>query len=111
MPYSGGPDTSVPQPEERADTPVPFDVTLATAVTAEDFATIPAGKIGHSIDLINLGPGNVWIRNDTDASPTTGILVKKNEAYFASALKVTARWSFIGAAGQTPHIRGVVWAG
>ena len=111
MPFSGGPDLSVPQPEERADTPVPFSVTLATAGTAEDFATIPVGKKGHSIDLINLGPGSIWIVPDANATAATGIMVKRNESYSADQLGVASRWSFIGETGKTPAIRGVVWCG
>lgn len=111
MPFSGGPDTSVTAPGDRADVSVPFNIILAVAAIAEDFATIPAGKRGYNISLTNLGPGNVWITHDATASSANGILVRAKESYSDEGLGVTTKWSFIGETGKLPAIRGVVWCG
>lgn len=111
MPFSGGPDTSVPAPTTRATVHVAFNVTLAVAGTAQDFATIPVGKVGHNIRLVNLGPGDVCISPDATASAGSGIMVRAREEYRDEGLGVATRWSFVGEAGKTPAIRGVVWCG
>ena len=111
MPFSGGPDTSIPMPVDRADSSVPFKVTLAVAGTAEDFATIPAGKRGYNISITNLGPGDAWITPDATATSANGILIRAKETYSDEGLGVTTKWSFIGEAGKTPIVRGVVWCG
>lgn len=112
MPFTGGPDQSVPAPAQPGtDTPLPFSHTLAVAGTADDFVTIPVGKVGKTISLVNLGPGSAWILNDATATSATGIEVKPKEGYSDDGLEVTTRWSVIGEAGKTPTIRGVAWAG
>lgn len=89
-----------------------FDKTLTTANTAEDFVTIPVGKKGRNISIVNVGPGKAWIHADVDATaalPSIGLDV--GDTYSDLDLGVATRWSFIGSLGTQPRIRGVVWAG
>ncbi len=93
-----------------ADTPTPFDSTLAVADTAEDLVTVPALKTGRSFTLKNKGPGSVFLAFDADAT-TAGVEVEAKDNYSESNIEIGTRVSFIGAAGKTPRVFGVLWSG
>lgn len=93
-----------------ADTPTPFNVTLAVADTAEDLATVPALKKGRNLTLKNKGPGSVFIAFDADAT-TADVEVEAKDNYSEVNIEVADRISFIGETGKTPHVFGVLWSG
>jgi len=103
-----------PQPKFTypfADTPTPFDVTLAVAATAEDLVTVPGGKKGRHLSLVNEGPGVVALGFDATAI-ITDLLLEEGDAYDERDLEISTNISFINVtAGQTPRIRGVLWSG
>lgn len=97
--------------EALSDTDTPFDVTLVTPATAEDFVTVPGGKKGRIISLVNEGPGVVAIKADATAVVTDTLLFE-GDAYSESRLDVATKFSFINVTpGESPRIRGVLWSG
>jgi hypothetical protein len=94
-----------------ADAPTPFDVTLAVAATAEDLVTVPGGKNGRAVSLVNEGPGEVAIAFDATAV-ITDLLLAEGDAYDEHNLEIGTKLSFINVtAGQTPRVRGILWSG
>ncbi len=94
-----------------ADTDTPFDVTLTTAGTAEDLATVPATKKGRAVSLFNHGPGNVRLGFDGTAT-VADLLLLEGEAYDEAGLELSTKVSFLNATvGQLPRVRGILWSG
>lgn len=93
-----------------ADTPTPFNVILAAADTAEDLATVPALKKGRNFTLKNKGPGSVFIAFDADAT-TADVEVEAKDNYSEINVEIDTRISFIGEAGKTPRVFGILWSG
>lgn len=107
MPFT--PVTKVKTPV--ADTSTPINKTLTTAGTAEDLVTVPVGRKGRSLSIVNEGPGDIAIKNDATAT-ATDTLVREGEAYAESGLEVSTKFSFINVtAAATPFVRGVLWSG
>lgn len=106
MPFQPAPEVDV----GLADEDTPFDLTLATAGTAEDLVTVPVNKLGRSISLVNEGPGSVFIEFDGVAT-LTSVEVTRRESYSEAHLAIGAKVSFIGETGKTPRVRGVLWSG
>ena len=107
MPITPRPFLTVP----TADTFTPFDVTLAIAATAEDLITVPAGKKGRLISLVNEGPGEVALAFDATAT-ITDLLLGEGDAYDEHNLEITTNVSFINVtASETPRVHGVLWSG
>jgi hypothetical protein len=103
--------TTVVTEKIMADESTPIDVTLAVAATAEDLATVPFGKKGRSISLINEGPGDVALKFDGVATEAD-VLIKEAEGYSEANLEIAANVSFINVTpAQTPRVRGVLWSG
>ena len=97
--------------ESQADTDTPFDVTLAVADTAEDVVSVPGGKKGRIISLVNEGPGDIALKADGTAT-TADLLLKNGEAYSETRLEVSTNFSFINVtAASNPRVRGVLWSG
>lgn len=97
--------------EKLADTDTSFDVTLAVAATAEDLVTVPGGKKGRVISLVNEGPGDISLKADATAT-IADLLLKEGEAYSESRLEVSTKFSFINVtASALPRVRGVLWSG
>jgi hypothetical protein len=86
-----------------------FDVTLAVADTAEDVVTPPVGKTGRIISLVNEGPGKVFLTFDGTAT-TADLALDKRDMYSESDVSITTNISFVGEAGKTPRVRGVLWS-
>ena len=93
-----------------ADTPTPFNLTLAVADTAEDLVAVPALKTGRSLTLKNKGPGSVFLAFDADAT-ITDIEVEAKDNYSETNIEIGTKVSFIGAAGKTPRVFGILWSG
>ena len=93
-----------------ADTPTPFDSTLALADTAEDLVAVPVLKKGRNFTLKNKGPGSVFLAFDADAT-TADVEVEARDNYSANNIEITTKVSFIGAAGKTPRVFGILWSG
>ena len=97
--------------EQLADTDTAFDVVLAVTDTAEDFVTVPGGKKGRTISLVNEGPGAIAVSADSVAL-VDDLLLEEGDAYSESRLEVSSAFSFINVtASQTPRVRGVLWSG
>ena len=97
--------------EQLADVDTPFDVTLSVSDTAEDLVTVPGGKKGRILSLVNEGPGDIALKADNTAT-VTDLLLKDGEAYSESRLDVSSRFSFINVtASAQPRVRGVLWSG
>lgn len=94
-----------------ADTSTPFDVTLATPATAEDLVTVPGGKKGRIVSLVNEGPGSVAIAFDADAT-TSDLLLLAGDTYSEMNLEISTKLSFINVtAAQNPRVQGILWSG
>ena len=93
-----------------ADTPTPFNVTLAVADVAEDLVTVPALKKGRNLTLKNKGPGSVFLAFDADAT-TADVEVEAKDNYSEVGIEIDTKVSFIGEAGKTPRVFGVLWSG
>lgn len=101
----------VPVKTPVADTPTPFDETLTTAGTAQDLVSVPVGKKGRAVSLVNEGPGAVALAFDATAT-ASDLLLEEGDAYDEHDLEVDTKVSFINVTlGQTPRIRGVLWSG
>ncbi len=97
--------------EKFADEDTSFDVTLAIAATAEDLVTVPGGKKGRIISLVNEGPADAAIKADATAV-VTDTLLEEGDAYSEAKLEVATKFSFINVTpAQTPRVRGVLWSG
>lgn len=93
-----------------ADTPTPFNATLAIADTAEDFVTVPALKKGRSLTLKNKGPGSVFIAFDATAT-VSDLEIESRDNYNEFNVEIATKISFIGDTGKTPRIFGILWSG
>lgn len=94
-----------------ADTPTPFDVTLAVAATAEDLVSVPGGKKGRMISIVNEGPGDVAVAFDAEAL-VTDLLLIEGDAYDDHDLEISTKVSFINVtAAAQPRLRGILWSG
>ncbi len=94
-----------------ADTPTPFDVTLAASDTAEDVVTVPSNKFGRIVSLVNEGPGSVALEFDGTAV-VTDLLLEEGDAYDEQNLEISTNISFINVTPtETPRIRGILWSG
>ncbi|HEC64699.1 MAG TPA: hypothetical protein ENI23_05365 [bacterium] len=93
-----------------ADTPTPFDVTLAVSDTAEDLVVVPSPKKGRVLSLVNEGPGAVALA--FDATATTGdLLLEEGDTYDEQNLEISTNISFINVTPtETPRIRGILWS-
>lgn len=107
MPIKPRPKIKVPV----ADTSTPFNATLATPATAEDLATVPSGKKGRMVSLVNEGPGDVALAFDGDAT-VADLLLLEGDAYDEHDLEISTKVSFINVTtGEQPRVRGVLWSG
>lgn len=94
-----------------ADEATPFDETLTTPATAEDLVTVPSGKKGRAISIVNEGPGDAAVVFDATAT-TADLLLIEGDAYDDQMLEISTKLSFINVtAGQSPRLRGVLWSG
>ncbi len=104
----------IPRPqlkEALADTDTSFDVTLAIPDTAEDFVTVPGGKKGRILSLVNEGPGDIAIKANATALVTDTLLFE-GDAYSEARLDIATKFSFINVTpSASPRIRGVLWSG
>jgi len=97
--------------EALSDTDTPFDVTLTTPATAEDLVTVPSGKRGRIISLVNEGPGDIALKADATAVVTDTLLLE-GDAYSEARLDISTKFSFINVTPtETPRVRGVLWSG
>ncbi len=92
-----------------AEESTPFDVTLAVAGTAEDAVVPPTGKSIRRVNVVNHGPGSVFIEFDGTAT-TTSLEVEQRGSYDEGDIGITTNISFIGETGRTPRVTGVVWS-
>ena len=99
--------------DKTADEEVPFDVTLAVADTAETLFTVPAGKKLRSVTAANEGTGSAHISLTAGAPATTANLeLGKRDSFSENDLDMPeGTYSFIGATGQTPRVRGLAMVG
>lgn len=94
-----------------ADTPTPFDVTLAVPATAEDLVTVPSGKKGRMVSLVNEGPGDAAIAFDADAT-VSDLLLEEGDEYNDHGLEFSTKISVINVTLlATPRVRGIIWSG
>ncbi len=94
-----------------ADTSTPFDVTLAVPDTAEDLVTVPGGKKGRAISLVNEGPGTVAIAFDVTAI-VTDLVLEPGDTYDDQNLEIATKLSFINVtAAVSPRVHGILWSG
>ncbi len=100
---------SITGQRQYADESAIFDVTLAVADTAEDVITPPAGKTGRIISLVNEGPGKVFITFDGTAT-TSDLALDRRDMYTEADISIATNISFVGEAGKTPRVRGVLWS-
>ena len=101
--------TSAVGQREYADEAVPFDETLAVADTAQDAITPPTGKTGRRISIVNEGPGKAFIAFDGTAT-TADLPIEKRGSYDEVDITVTTNISFVGEAGKTPRVYGILWS-
>ena len=93
-----------------ADEDTPFDVTLALAGTAQDLVTVPVGRKGRIISLVNEGPGKVYLGFDATAT-ITSLVLERGDQYSESLLELATKVSFVGGATNLPRVRGILWSG
>jgi len=94
-----------------ADTSTPFDATLTVPATAEDLVTVPGGKKGRAISIVNEGPGDVAVAFDAEAT-AADLLLMEGDAYDDAMLEIATKVSFINVTmGQSPRLRGILWSG
>ncbi len=93
-----------------AEEATPFDVTLAVADTAEDVVVPPGGKTIRRINVVNHGPGVVFLEFD-DTATTSSLEVERRGTYDEADIGVSTNISFIGEPGKKPRVTGVVWSG
>lgn len=97
--------------EKFADTPTPFDVTLAVPATAEDLVTVPVSKKGRAVSLVNEGPGTVAIAFDATAV-VTDLVLETGDTYDEHNLEVSTKLSFINVTpAVSPRVHGILWSG
>jgi hypothetical protein len=94
---------------QYADEATDFDLTLTVADTAEDAVTPPTGKTGRILSLINEGPGKVYLKFDGTAT-TSDLALDKRDMYAEVDISIATNVSFIGEAGKTPRVRGILWS-
>ncbi|KKN82250.1 hypothetical protein LCGC14_0310630 [marine sediment metagenome] len=88
-----------------------FNVTLAVAGTAEDLVTVPSGKKGRIVSIVNEGPGAIAVAFDVTAT-TSDLLLEEGDAYADQGLEISTNVSFINVTvSETPRVRGVLWSG
>ncbi len=92
-----------------AEESTPFDVTLAVVDTAEDAVTPPTGKSIRRINIVNHGPGSVFVEFDGTAT-VASLEVEKRGSYDEADIGVATNISFIGESGKQPRVTGVVWS-
>lgn len=92
------------------DKHVPINKTLTVAGTAEDLATVPAGKKGRKFSLVNEGPGSAFIQIDGTADGDS-TEVRPGDVWYEENLAIATNLSFIGEPGKKPKVRGALWAG
>lgn len=109
MPITPAPQSGKGFPVSNEGTP--FNKTLATTDTVEDLVTVPTGKKGRRISLVNDGPGAVALAFDGDAT-ASDLVIKEGEAFSEWDLELSTKLSFINVVtGETPTVRGVLWSG
>lgn len=96
--------------EALPDVHVPISKTLTVAGTAEDLALVPVGKKGRKFSLVNEGPGSAYIQIDGTAT-VASTEVRPGDVWYEENLAIATKLSFLGETGQTPKIRGALWAG
>jgi len=86
-------------------------VTLAVPATAEDLVTVPSGKKGRAVSIVNEGPGDAAVAFNADAT-VADLLLMEGDAYDDAMLEIGTKLSFINVtATQSPRLRGVLWSG
>lgn len=94
-----------------ADTSTPFDVTLATADTAEDLVAVPGSKLGRQVSLRNEGPGDAAIAFD-DTATVNDFLLLEGDEYAGRDLEINTNISLINVTtAAQPRVRGILWSG
>ncbi len=100
---------SITGQRQYADEANLFDVTLAVADTAEDVITPPTSKTGRIISIVNEGPGKVFLKFDGTAT-TSDLALDRRDMYTEADISIATNISFVGEAGKTPRVRGVLWS-
>lgn len=106
MPLFGKPTVN----QKTASTSTPINSTVTDV--AADIATVPAGKEGMIVSILNDGPSDIRVAFDADATAASGLSIKAGESYADSGFAIATRVSAVSvAAGQVAVVRGVLWSG
>ncbi len=96
-----------------AETPIPFNVTLAVADTSELLFTVPTGKRLRAFSLANRSlskvSAHVSMVAGTSATVTDMELARKDAWSEADLDLPEGDYEFIGSTGDQPRVSGVAW--